>query len=199
MFYQLTEGHPLPHNPFSAIVAPRPIAWIGTRGKLGDNLAPYSFFNAVAYTPPQIMFASTAAKPDRDGTKDTLAQIRESGVFSINLVTTDMINAMNASSAPLPAGRDEFDHAGVTKAECRSIDAPRVSDAPATLECRLVQEIPLLGAANFLIHGEVVGIHIRDDCLKDGRYSPPPRLARLGYRDYAAITEVFELERPPGG
>ncbi|MEZ5685366.1 MAG: flavin reductase family protein [Paracoccaceae bacterium] len=199
MFYRPADGHTLPHNPFNAIVAPRPIAWIGTRGALGDNLAPYSFFNAVAYTPPQVVFGSTSAKADRDGTKDTLSQIREGGVFSINLVAPEDLAAMNASSAPLPAGADEFIHAGVAKAECKTIDCPRVATAPATLECRLVQVIPLLGEANFLVHGEVTGIHIRPDCLKDGRFEPPARLTRLGYRDYALIDKLFTLDRPPGG
>jgi len=196
MFYRPTEGHGLPHNPWNAIVAPRPIAWISTRGTMGDNLAPYSFFNAVAYTPPQLVFASTSAKSDRDGTKDTTAQIRETGVFCVNIVSRDLIDAMNATSAALPAGTDEFQHASVAKAECETIPCPRVRDAPASLECRLVQIIPLLGKANFLIHGEVIGIHIRPDCLADGRFSPPDRLARLGYRDYCAVTETFELTRP---
>ena len=199
MFYRPAEGHGLPHNPFNAIVAPRPIAWVGTRGAMGDNLAPYSFFNAVAYVPPQVMFASTSAKPDRDGTKDSVAQIRESGVFSISLVPRPLIDAMNASCAPLAAGADEFEAAGIAKAECETIDCPRVAESYATLECRLVQVIPLLGAANFLVHGEVTGIHIRDDCLKGGRFLPPERLARLGYRDYAAVSELFELDRPSGG
>ncbi|MEM7490237.1 MAG: flavin reductase, partial [Pseudomonadota bacterium] len=86
MFYRPEDGHGLPHNPFNAIVSPRPIGWIATRGTMGDNLAPYSFFNAVAYVPPQVMFASTSAKPDRDGTKDSVAQIRETGVFCVNIV-----------------------------------------------------------------------------------------------------------------
>lgn len=127
MFYRPAEGHGLPHNPFNAIVAPRPIAWIGTRGRLGDNLAPYSFFNAVAYVPPQVIFASTSAKADREGSKDSVAQIRESGVFSVSLVPLGMIAAMNASSAPFAAGVDEFGAAGVAKADCETIDCPRVA------------------------------------------------------------------------
>ncbi len=199
MFYRPAEGHGLPHNPFNAIVAPRPIAWVGTRGAMGDNLAPYSFFNAVAYVPPQVVFASTSAKPDRDGTKDSVAQIRESGVFSISLVPRKLIDAMNASCASFAAGVDEFEAAGVAKAECETIDCPRVAESYATLECRLVQVMPLLGAANFLVHGEVTGIHIREDCLKEGRFLPPERLVRLGYKDYAAVSDLFELDRPPGG
>ncbi|SOC03107.1 flavin reductase family protein [Rhodobacter maris] len=196
MFYRPEEGCPLPHNPFGAIVAPRPIGWISTRGRLGDNLAPYSFFNAVAYTPPQLVFASTSAKADRGDTKDSLAQIRETGVFCVNLVSSDLIAAMNASSAALPAGMDEFVATGLEKAGCVGIDCPRVAIAPASLECRLVQVISLLGAYNYLIHGEVVGVHIRPDCLHDGRFRPPDRLSRLGYQDYATITETFDLARP---
>lgn len=199
MFYKPADGHSLPHNPFNAIVAPRPIGWISTRGTLGDNLAPYSFFNAVAYVPPQVMFASTSAKPDRDNTKDTVAQIRETGVFCVNLVTRALIDAMNASSAPLPAGEDEFTAAGIQKAECETISCPRVAEAPASLECRMTQIVPLLGASNVLVLGEVVGIHIRPDCLSGGRYLPPDRLVRLGYKDYADVTETFTLDRPPGG
>ncbi|MCD1619777.1 flavin reductase family protein [Salipiger marinus] len=198
MFYRPAEGHGLPHNPFNAIVTPRPIGWISTRGTLGDNLAPYSFFNAVAYVPPQVMFASTSAKPDRDGTKDSVAQLREAGVFCVNIVEHAARDAMNRSAATLPAGEDEFLAAGVEKAECLTIDCPRVTSAPAALECRVTQIVQLPGEANFVTFGEVTGVHLRDDCLSDGmfdvtRFQP---LARLGYRDYAVVREVFSLKRP---
>ena len=198
MFYRPEDGHGLPHNPFNAIVAPRPIGWISTRGAMGDNLAPYSFFNAVAYTPPQVMFASTSAKPDRDGTKDSMAQIRETGVFCVNIVAEAARDVMNASSAALPAGVDEFAHAGAAKAECETIDCPRVADAPAALECRLTQIVDLRGATNLVAFGEVTGVHLRDDALVDGRFDVRrfKVLSRLGYRDYAAIETTFELARP---
>ncbi|WP_417808418.1 flavin reductase family protein [Thioclava sp.] len=196
MFYRPQDGHGLPHNPFNAIVAPRPIAWISTRAALGDNLAPYSFFNAVAYTPPQVIFASTGVKPDREGTKDSVAQLRESGVFCVNLVTSALKDQMNASCANFPAGTDEFTQCGIEKAECETIICPRVAQAPAALECRVVQVIKLLGQANFLVHGEVTGIHIQDACLHDGRYLPADRLSRLGYHDYAAVSDLFEMKRP---
>jgi flavin reductase (DIM6/NTAB) family NADH-FMN oxidoreductase RutF len=196
MFYKPQDGHGLPHNPFNAIVAPRPIGWISTRSALGDNLAPYSFFNAVAYTPPQVIFASTGVKPDREGTKDSVAQLRDSGVFCVNLVTSALKDQMNASCANFPAGTDEFAQCGIEKAECETIDCPRVALAPAALECRVVQVIDLLGDANFLVHGEVTGIHIDDACVKDGRYLPQDRLARLGYHDYAAVSDLFEMKRP---
>ena len=199
MFYQPRDGHGLPHNPFNAIVTPRPIGWISSRGADGhDNLAPYSFFNAVAYTPPQVMFASTGVKPDRDGTKDSVANIRETGVFCCNIVGFDMRDAMNASSATLPGDADEFAHAGLDKVACETIPCARVAGTPAALECRMTRIVQIEGDSNFVVFGEVTGVHMRDDCLRDGifditRYRP---LSRLGYRDYAVIERLFTLARP---
>lgn len=198
MFYRPEAGHGLPHNPFNALVAPRPIGWVATRGAMGDNLAPYSFFMAVAYDPPQVIFASTSAKADRAGGKDSLSQAREAGVFAVSLPRLSHLATMNATSASAPAGVDEFALAGVAKAECDTIDCPRVADALATLECRLVQVVTLPGEANSLVIGQVTGVHIADDCLRDGIVIAPEGgwLARMGYRDYAAITETFTLKRP---
>lgn len=199
MFYEPRHGHGLPHNPFNAIVTPRPIGWISTRGADGqDNLAPYSFFNAVAYVPPQVMFASTSAKPDRDGTKDSVANIRETGVFCVNVVEYAARDAMNTTSGPWPREVDEFEHAQIAREDCQVIRAARVAGAPAALECRMTQIITLEGEANFLVLGEVVGVHLREDCMVDGqfditRFRP---LARCGYRDYAVVNEVFSLKRP---
>ncbi len=199
MFYRPEDGHGLSHNPFNAIVTPRPIGWISTRDADGrDNLAPYSFFNAVAYVPPQVMFASTATKPDRDGTKDSVGNIRETGVFCVNIVEYAMREAMNVTSGTYPRETDEFEEAGLERAECEQIAASRVVRAPANLECRMTQIVELQGDANFMVIGEVVGVHLRDDCVKDGMfdiltYQP---LTRLGYRDYSRITEVFSLKRP---
>ena len=199
MFYRPKDGRGLPHNPFNAIVAPRPIGWISTRGTdLQDNLAPYSFFNACAYEPPQVMFCSTAAKTDRGDTKDSVAQIRDSGVFCVNIVEEAMQGAMNATSRAFPRDVDEFISAGIEKAECETISCPRVANAPASLECRLTQIIRLEGTANFAVFGEVMGVHMRDDCLNDGRFDVLrfAPLARMGYHDYTAIREKFELRRP---
>lgn len=198
MFYQPQDGHGLPHNPFNAIIAPRPIGWISTRGTMGDNLAPYSFFNATAYVPPQVMFASTSAKPDRPGTKDSVGQIAQTKVFCVNIADGAMRDQVNATSAALAAGADEFEAAGIAKAECHTIDCPRVADAPASLECRMTRIIRQAGEANFLVLGVVTGIHLRDDCIIDGRFdlSATGWLARLGYKDYTAIRETFEMERP---
>lgn len=199
MFYRPESGHGLPHNPFNALIAPRPIGWISTRGGGGDNLAPYSFFNAVAYVPPQVMFASTGAKTDRRGTKDSVAQITESGVFCVNIATGDLRDAVNASSANLAAGTSEFAAAGIAAAECETIDCPRVAGAAAALECRMTQIVRLAGEANFAVFGVVTGVHLRDDCIVDGRFDLRAAhgwLARLGYKDYCTVTETFELERP---
>ena len=199
MFYKPEDGHGLPHNPFNAIVTPRPIGWISTRGADGsENLAPYSFFNAVAYVPPQVMFASTSAKPDRDGTKDSVANIRDTGVFCVNIVEYAAREVMNQSSGPWDKDVDEFDLAGVERAECDTIACSRVANAPASLECKLTQIVQLPGEANFTVFGEVTGIHMRDDCMVDGifdvtRFNP---LTRLGYRDYSVVREVFSLTRP---
>lgn len=199
MFYRPAEGHGLPHNPFNAIVTPRPIGWISSRGASGqNNLAPYSFFNAVAYVPPQVMFASTAAKEDRGDTKDSVANIRETGVFCVNIVEYAMRDVMNASSATLPREVDEFDHAGIAQAPCSEIDCARVANAPASLECRMTQIVKIEGAHNFVVFGEVVGVHMRDDTLVDGRFDITTftPLSRMGYRDYTRVTDVFELTRP---
>ncbi|WP_299738373.1 flavin reductase family protein [uncultured Roseobacter sp.] len=199
MFYRPQDGHGLPHNPFNAIVAPRPIGWISSRDVQGrNNLAPYSFFNAVAYTPPQVMFASTSAKEDQGDTKDSVANIRETGAFCVNIVEYAMRDVMNISSGMLPKDVDEFEAAGITSTECNEIDCARVADAPASLECRMTQIVAVKGESNFVVFGEVVGVHLRDDTLVEGRfdirtYQP---LSRLGYRDYTRVTEVFELARP---
>lgn len=199
MFYRPQDGHNLPHNPFNAIVTPRPIGWISTRSSDGiNNLAPYSFFNAIAYTPPQVMFSSTGAKPDQDNTKDSVANIAETGVFCVNIVEYAMRDAMNASSAALAKGEDEFDAAGLSPVDCETIPCARVQNAPASLECKLTQIVDLPGASNRLVLGEVIGIHMRDDCLRDGRFDITTfqPLTRLGYRDYSHIRDLFELTRP---
>ncbi len=199
MFYKPAEGHGLPHNPFNAIVTPRPIGWISTRGKDGrDNLAPYSFFNAVAYSPPQVMFASTSGKEDREFGKDSVANIRDTGVFCVNIVEYAMRDAMNVTSGPWAAEQDEFEMAALEKANAKTIDCAFVAKAPAALECRLTQIVDLEGHTNIMVLGEVTGVHLRDDCVKDGVFDVTTfqPLSRLGYRDYARVTELFSLKRP---
>ena len=199
MFYRPEDGHGLPHNPFNAVVTPRPIGWISTRAADGsENLAPYSFFNAVAYVPPQVMFASTSAKLDRGDTKDSVANIRDTSVFCVNIVEYAARDGMNHTSGDWTKETDEFALAGIARAECETIACSRVSNAPANLECKLTQIVQLPGVANFVVFGEVTGVHLREDCLVDGMFDVTKfrPLARLGYRDYTAVEEVFSLSRP---
>ena len=199
MFYRPENGHGLPHNPFNAIISPRPIGWISTLDHDGVlNLAPYSFFNAVAYVPPQVMFASTSAKPDQDGTKDSVANIRDTGVFCVNIVEYEARDVMNVTSQGFDKQVDEAAEAGIKMVECETITGRRVANAPASLECKLTQIVDLPGEANKAVFGEVTGIHMRDDCVVDGRFDVTTfqPLARLGYRDYARVTELFSLKRP---
>ncbi|MBE3638525.1 flavin reductase family protein [Mangrovicoccus algicola] len=200
MFYRTAQGSPLPRDPLTAIVSPRPIAWITTRGGDGRiNLSPYSFFNAVAYTPPQVIVASIGNKADREIGKDTFAQASETGVLCINIAGYEDRDALNASSAPFPAAVDEAAHLGLELAECETIDCPRLAHAPAALECRLTRTLDLEGEANRLMIARIEAIHLRDDCLDgDGRFDVTRfrPLTRLGYSDFGAITEVFRMPRP---
>ena len=208
MFYEPGDdpsdksAHGLPHNPFKAIVAPRPIGWISTLDSHGRaNLAPYSFFNGVADAPPAVMFSMNGGKPDRPEAKDSVANIVETGEFVVNIVTEALKDAMNATSAFLDAGKDEFEAAGLEKAPCRIVKPPRVAASPAALECRLIQtvELPSIeGGRNVMVIGQVVGVHIDDAALTDGRFDAARLrlLTRLGYLDYAVLTETFTLKRP---
>ena len=199
-FYEPRHGHGLAHNPFIAIVGPRPIGWISTKSAAGVfNLAPYSFFNALAYTPPLIGFASS-------GWKDTVQNVRDTGVFCWNLATKALAEEMNLTSAPAPADTDEFQVAGVTPVPGRIVDAPRELESPVNFECRLSQIIQLHAAdgtmmENWFIVGEVVAVHIDPAVIKDGVYdtaAPRPimRAGKLG--DYVETTPetMFEMERP---
>ena len=199
MFYRPEDGHGLPHNPFNAIVTPRPIGWISTRGTGGqNNLAPYSFFNAVAYTPPQVMFASTAGKKDRHFGKDSVANIDETGVFCVNIVEYAMREAMNITSGGYDADVDEFQLAKLDQVECQTINCARVAEAPAALECKLTQIVRLQGDQNIAVLGEVTGVYMRDDCMVDGRFDVTTfrPLSRLGYHDYSVVDNLFALKRP---
>jgi flavin reductase (DIM6/NTAB) family NADH-FMN oxidoreductase RutF len=167
--YEPRLGHGLPHDPFNAIVGPRPIGWISTcdaQGRL--NLAPYSFFNAFNYTPPIVGFASI-------GAKDSLHNARQTREFAWNLVTRPLAEAMNASCASVPPEVNEFELAGLTPAPSRLIAAPRVAESPVSFECRVTQIVQLQGAdgaavETWLTLGEVVAVHIDKSLLRDGVY-----------------------------
>jgi flavin reductase (DIM6/NTAB) family NADH-FMN oxidoreductase RutF len=199
-FYEPALGHGLPHDPFNAIVGPRPIGWISTRAADGTlNLAPYSFFNAFSYTPPLIGFASL-------GRKDTLRNVEATGEFVWNLATRPLAEAMNASCAAAPPEVDEFQLAGLATAPSRIVSVPRVADSPVSFECKCSQIIRLHGASgaetnSWLILGEVVGVHIAHSSLRDGIYDTAgahPILRGGGPADYFEITpdSLFRMTRP---
>ncbi|MGE4371909.1 MAG: flavin reductase family protein [Xanthobacter sp.] len=200
MFYLTKDGPGLPRDPFSAIISPRPIAWISSRGADGaTNLAPYSFFNAVAYTPPQIMVSSIGKKADRARGKDSFSHISETGVFCVNIAGYDDREALNQSSADYPREISEFEALRLEMAECETIACPRLAHAPASLECRLTQILELEGAHNLLVLARVEAIHLRDDCISpEGRFDVTRfrPLTRLGYMDFASIDSVFAMKRP---
>ena len=147
MFYRGDQPHGLRHNPFNAIVVPRPIGWISTIDREGrPNLAPYSFFNGVAYTPPQVMFASTSAHQQGGGMKDTVANARDSGEFVVNICTWTLREAMNITAAPSPFGVNEFELAGLTAEASELVRTPRVKESPIHLECRFTAAVDLATA-----------------------------------------------------
>ena len=198
MFYTTDSNrHGLAHDPFKAIVSPRPIGWIGSKGRDGSiNLAPYSFFNAIADRPKLVMFSSA-------GRKDSQRNAAETGVFTCNFVSRDLAEKMNLSSAALPYGSSEFDFAGLTPKQAELIDAPYVAEAFAVLECKVTEIIEpktLSGmpSENVLVFGEVVGIHIDEAIVRDGRLdmSIARPVARMGYMDYSEGSDVFEMFRP---
>jgi flavin reductase (DIM6/NTAB) family NADH-FMN oxidoreductase RutF len=197
-FYEPSKGHGLPHSPFKAIIAPRPIGWISTRDGHGRvNLAPYSFFNAFSETPPIIGFSST-------GRKDSLRNAEETGEFVFNLATRPLAGAMNLTSLPVEHGIDEMALCGLTPAPCRIVGAPRVAESPASLECKLVHVVAILDldrneTNSFLVLGQVVGVHIDPRYLRDGIFDTAAArtIARCGYHDqYAEVSHLFEMGRP---
>ena len=198
MFYNPEIGHKLPHDPFKAIVSPRPIGWISTIDKEKNvNLAPYSFFNAIADNPPMIMFSITGQKKNISS-KDTLQNIIETKCFVVNVVGKDLLHQMNQTSGNYPKNTDEFILAKLEKSNCVHIDVPRVKKSPASLECTLYKILKLPGFSNNMVIGKVVGVHINENILKNGifdilAYDP---IARLGYKDYTNVSSKFELERP---
>jgi flavin reductase (DIM6/NTAB) family NADH-FMN oxidoreductase RutF len=199
-FYEPRSGHGLPHDPFNAIVGPRPIGWVSTRNNAGVlNLAPYSFFTAFNYIPPIVGFSSI-------GAKDSLRNVQENGMFVWNLVTRPLAQAMNQTCAPVGPEVNEFELAGLATAPSRVIDVPLVADSPVSFECRCTQIIQLEGLdkqklPTWLVLGEVVGVHIADHLLKDGVYDTANAghiLRGGGPADYFTLgpEQLFHMWRP---
>lgn len=196
--YETAQGHGLPHDPFNAIVGPRPIGWISSHDREGRlNLAPYSFFNAFNYVPPIIGFCSV-------GRKDSLNNIEQTGEFVWNLATRPLAEAMNQSCAAVSAEVDEFELSGLTPTPSRLVGVPRVGESPVAFECKMSQIIQLKRAdqalvPSWLILGEVVAVHIAEHLLKDGIYdtaAAQPILRGGGPADYFELGELFKMRRP---
>jgi len=197
LFYETDDnGHGLKHDPFKALVAPRPIGWISSLSADGIvNLAPYSFFNGVSDRPPFVMFSSS-------GRKDSLVNIEATGEFVCSLATYELKDQMNATSVAVGPEVDEMALAGLTPAPCKLVKPPRVAESPVALECRHFKTIPLPGKDDgegyIIIIGQVVGIHIDEAVIVDGKVDVTRLrpIARLGYMDYSVVDAVFSMQRP---
>ncbi|HFL7940184.1 TPA: flavin reductase family protein [Pseudomonas putida] len=198
-YYEPAKGHGLPHDPFNAIVGPRPIGWIASHDREGRlNLAPYSFFNAFNYIPPIIGFCSV-------GRKDSLNNIEQTGEFVWNLATRPLAEQMNQSCAPVAAEVSEFELSGLTATPSSIVSVPRVGETPVAFECKVSQIVQLKRAdqalvPSWLILGEVVAVHIAEHLLENGIYdtaAAEPILRGGGPADYFELGNLFKMGRPP--
>jgi flavin reductase (DIM6/NTAB) family NADH-FMN oxidoreductase RutF len=201
MFYEVNKGHGLKYNPFKGCIVPRPIAWISSISLDGvTNLAPYSYFNAVAEKPPIVMFASGGAK--EGGDKDSLRNIEETKEFVVNIVSSEQRVQMIQTSTSLPYQESEIDYFQIPVAPSNLVKPPRVATSPVSLECRYLKTIQLPkeseDVSNKVVFGEVVAVHIDDEVMTDGKVDirKLKPLCRLGYKEYSVILDSFELERP---
>lgn len=201
MIYDAIENkHGLRHDPFKAIVSPRPIGWISSLDAQGRaNLAPYSFFNAVGDRPPVVMFSSS-------GWKHSVTNVEATGEFVCNLATYDLREKLNQTSAPYVEGESEFEAVGLTPVPSSVVKPPRVAETPIALECRHLQTVRIHDldgkpVDQWMVLGQVVAVYIDDAVIHDGLIDVTELkpLARLGYRDFSAVTEVFQMTRPAGG
>jgi len=199
MFFKTNESHGLPHHPFKACVAPRPIGWISTVSPEGiGNVAPFSFFNGVAQDPPQLMISVNGPTPHSD-VKDTLYNIENTKEFVVNVATYDLKDEMFRSAAPEHPDMDEAELAGLEMIPSNLIKPKRIKNSPIHMECVLTQIVPLLcdseSDRNTAIFGKVVGMHIDDDVIVDGKVDirKVNPISRLGYKDYATVGELFQM------
>ncbi len=194
----------LSHNPLKAIVSPRPIGWIASKGADGSfNLAPYSFFNAISEDPAMVMFS--VQSDSETHIKDSLRNIGETDEFVVNIVSQNQFDAMNISSGTYPYGENEFSLAGLEMVPSQTVAVPRASGVPAALECTHFETITLprnaSGGGYILVIGTVTGIYINDEVVEDGmvKYDKFIPISRLGYRDYGRSTDIFQATRPGQG
>src|SRR5882672_3194520 len=198
MFYDPRRNdHNLPHNPWTALVVPRPIGWISTVSRAGVvNLAPYSFFNTVSANPPYVLFSSHPRKHSQINAEET-------GEFVVNMATYDLREVMNASSTEFAAGISEPARVGIDMAPCVNVKPPRVARSPVALECKYNTTVRLTGAdgrmaPSSIVFGEVVGVHVDDSVIVDGRIDvlKMQPIARLGYMDFTLVDNLFTMLRP---
>ena len=205
MFFRPGEhkDHGLPHNPFKSLVVPRPIGWISSLAGDGTlNLAPFSYFNAVADDPPIVLFSPSGRQRD-DWIKDTLRNVEETGEFVTNMATWDLREQMNQTSAAVGPEVDEAALAGLEMVPSNFVKPPRVAASPVQMECKYIKtvEFPTNRAEGrcYVCFGEVIGIHIDDAVIDEKgqvdvtRFKP---IARLGYMEYATVEKVFIMNRP---
>jgi flavin reductase (DIM6/NTAB) family NADH-FMN oxidoreductase RutF len=201
------------YRTLAGAVVPRPIAWVSTTSpdtveqsstsnrtqsdEGVDNLAPYSFFNVVAIDPPVVMFAPSDDPDSPEGLKDTPRNVRATEEFVVNVVTEPVAEAMNATSATLPAGESEFDHAELTRADSRAVAPPRVAESPVAFECSLYEMLDVGDSS--MVLGEVESVHLDDAVTTDGKLDVTKldAVGRLSGSLYATITDQFAMERPP--
>ena len=201
MFYEPKNGHPYKINPFKSIVFPRPIGWISSVSNRGvANLAPYSFFNAIADDPPQVMFSS-GTQSFKKSYKDSLINIIATKEFVVNFATSLTRDAMNLSSIDAPSDTDEFIYTKIKKRKSKLVKVPSVFESPVNLECRLLKTLKLKSNSKqrgTLVIGEVIGIYINNEFIKEGRVDSAAMryVARMGYSDYTTISTKFRMKRP---
>jgi flavin reductase (DIM6/NTAB) family NADH-FMN oxidoreductase RutF len=206
MFYHFDRPDPrVSPSPFKACVVPRPIGWISTVSAAGvPNLAPFSFFNAIGEDPPLVMFCANGEHAE-GGEKDSVRNARETGEFVVNLATWTLRHAVNQSSAAVGRAVDEFQLAGLTPAPSLRVRPARVSESPVSLECVVsdIYDLPFDESQElgWMVMGRVLGMHIADEIVVDGRVSIAKLhpIARLGYREFAAVEHVFSMARPGAG
>ena len=201
MFYEPKKGHPFSIDPYKSLIFPRPIGWISSISKKGiANLAPFSYFNALADDPPQVMFAAAASVKSRNK-KDTLSNILVTKEFVVNFATTTTRKQMNLSSVDAPQDVDEFLLTKLKKRKSKLVKAPSVADSPVNLECKLLKTLKLTSNTKkytTMIIGEVIGIYIKDSFIEKGRVNSAAMryVARMGYTEYTTISSKFKMKNP---
>ena len=201
MFYEPKKGHPFKIDPYKALVFPRPIGWISSLSKQGiANLAPYSYFNAVADEPPQVMFCSNGDSA-YGGFKDSLSNILSTKEFVVNFATSTTRDAMNISSSNYKPNEDEFVAAKLKKRKSKLVKVPSVYDSPVNLECKLLKTLKLKTNSKKLstmVIGEVIGIYINNKFIKNKRVDSVSMryISRMGYSEYSTVSSKFNLRRP---